>query len=130
MKKIVVAIMLLCFLVTGAVAGDTRGSLSLWLKNMYHKLKMVTTKEDKKEDKRAVAGVKGVEQRTDEELYWKELVVSDEELSLMESALEHIEKGERKKAIEKMEKLLKEYPESPLAEDAKKGLKLLRAEER
>ncbi len=132
MKKLIASIVILLFFSTGAMATDSvKDSLSAWLKNVSYKLKMVTKgKGDAREGKRAIAGVKGAEQKGDEELYWKELSISDAELTLMEKALEHIEKGNKKKAIENMERLLKDYPESPLAEDARKGLKLLKAEER
>ncbi len=132
MKRLVVFAILMLFLSAGAMASEgIKDALSVWLKNVSHKLKMVTKgKDDKKENREAIAGVKGAEQNVDEGLYWKDISISKEELTLMEDALEHIEKGERKKAIENMERLLREYPESPLAEDARRGLKLLKAEER
>lgn len=112
------------FFVAGAAYGEPKDS-DRWIKTMVNKLGVASSK-DKKDKRSAVAGVKGAEEKSDEGLYWKKEGISEKEAEAFSAALRQAEEGNKDKAVEGLEAFLKEHPASPLANDAKEGIAVLK----
>lgn len=123
MKKILAVLIAVIFVAGACYAAEKRQEQ--WMKSVASKLGVASAK-DKKATRTSVAGVKGAEEKSDEELYWKKLKVSENEAKAMKNALLLAQDGKNKEAIEALEKFLKDYPKSPLARDAKEGIKALK----
>ena len=131
MKRFAVALLIVLFASGGLYASGGSTTIGGWLKSISHKLKLIKPQDGaSKKAKDAVAGIKGAEQPEQDGLYWKEVRLSPEEVRLMESALKDIKSGDNSKAIERLSRLVRQYPDSPLADDARRGIKLLKAEGR
>ena len=123
-KKLAIVLIPLLMLAFTTPAVAAEGSLSRWLKSVVHKMGVFKAK---KKDRvvSSVAGVKGAEDAGDE-VYWKKWDVSVEETDAFDAAIKYAQEGEVDKAIDKLEAFVKDYPESPLAADAKEGIAALK----
>ena len=125
MKKILLAITLMLPLAS-LQAGDR--SFKDWLKDLDAKLRRV---EDKRRNQlTAAASVRGAKQDEGGKLYWKgrkkSQAVSVEELDAFRRAVDLAQAGKSAEAQEGLEALLTAHPGSPLEEDARKTLALLK----
>ncbi|MDH4226149.1 MAG: hypothetical protein OEV59_00140 [Deltaproteobacteria bacterium] len=112
------------FMPGAALAGN--GTVSKWLKGISYKLKLNSGNDSASSSKNAVAGAKGAEGENKEELYWKSVVIKDEERAAFNEALKLIDDGKNPEAAAKLEAFVEKYPDSPLVKDAKEGIAALK----
>lgn len=124
------ALILFMFLTFGqATFGQTSGvekSLSWWLKSIAYKLKAIS--KESKESVTAVVGVKGAENEDTDDLYWKEVELSESEFKRFKEAEGYAQEGKTDEAIKTLEAFIKDYPTSPLIKDAEEGVEILKAQ--
>ena len=79
---------------------------------------------------RAIGGVRAAKNRAVEDLYWKDeaagIAVREDELDKFKSGLRFVKNGRVQKARETFKAFLKEFPDSRLAEDARRAVAQLR----
>ena len=125
MKKLILAVLTLS--VFAFVATADAGGFGTWIKNFAHKLKMFSS-SSQSANRTAVAGVKGAEGEVDDGLYWKKSDVTDEQVADMTKAIGYAGEGNKQKAADSLAAFVKKYPDSPLSDDARNGLALLKNE--
>ncbi|MCK5235627.1 MAG: hypothetical protein KAR06_01470 [Deltaproteobacteria bacterium] len=124
MKKLLLILSIMVAVVFSANHASA-GGLDYWIKSITHKL-WSSSSSDKDNKRTAVVGVKGFAQEEDSELYWKDgKLPTEEEVDDFSVAVDLIKEGKFDTAEKKLKAFLKDYPESPLADDAKEGLEAL-----
>lgn len=127
-RKTIILLTAALFITSATGFAAEKNSLSFWVKNTGSKLQSVS----KKNQNTAVAGVKGAAEKAPDDLYWKggKPDVAEEEIDALESAVEHVNKGETEAAIKELEAFIARYPDGALTPDAREGLKVLQAEKK
>lgn len=128
MKKAALIIMVLLLAAPVSFASDSKNS---WLSELKKKIeKLVPSKKTSKTN--VVGGVRGGAENTIEALYWKgkeeEITIGDAELKAFKAALQTALNGKSQKSIGQFEDFIAQYPESPLSNEAKKTVKLLKGQ--
>ena len=129
MKKIILlffSCLLFCS-VSFAEEAKVDDEVSFWQK-IRTKIEKITPKK-KPTTTTAVGGVRGLKDRTSEDLYWRGKTAPeaspDKDLELFTKALNHIEAGEDDLAQTIFANIIKEYPQSDLLPDAKTAFAFL-----
>ncbi|TAN63135.1 hypothetical protein EPN18_03190 [bacterium] len=123
MKRLIVSAVALVFMLSG-MAWCAEKNLDQWLKSVSGKLS--SSSKAKKHKETSVAGVKGAEEKSGEDLYWKKGSVPEAEADEFSKAVTLVEAGKNAEAIVAFENFKKKYPASQLTRDADDGLKFLK----
>lgn len=138
MKKLLS--MILPVLVLSAVAviaaeqkpADRSEGFMDWLKALQRKIELMAPKKTMPMGT-GVAGTRGAKDDEKAKLYWKgkknEDAVTEEELIAFRAAVDLAVQGRQDEAVAGLENFLAEFPGSPLTEDAKKTLEMVKDEE-
>jgi TolA-binding protein len=140
MKKLPIASIVMFLLSIGAAAAleeqkpmNKQEGFMEWIKVLQHKIEAMAPKKTMPMGT-GVAGIRGAKEDEKSKLYWKgkkgQDAVTEEELIAFRSAVDLAEQGKRDAAIKGFEDFLARYPGSPLTEDAKKTLEMVRAMEK
>lgn len=121
MKKIM-ALAVISFILSAAQYSGAADAGS-WLKSATHRLGKVKKERPKRPS--GLAGVKGDEKGSASAIYWKEDKVSGDEAALFEEAVMLAEDGDLPGAAERLREFVEKYPGSPLAGEAREGLKII-----
>ncbi len=135
MKKmpiVVVSALFLSVALAGAAeekaAEKSEGFMS-WIKTLQRKIEAMAPKKTMPMGT-GVAGIRGAKEDEKAKLYWKgkkaEDAVTEEELIAFKSAVDLAAQGKQDEAIKGLENFLARYPGSPLTEDAKKTLEMVK----
>jgi TolA-binding protein len=135
MRKLIISLGLI-MLVAGmapAQKAEQKGSgFSSWLRDLQKKIDAIAPRKSLTVST-GVAGVRGAKDGNNKDkLYWKgkkgEEPVTEAELAELREALAFAEKGDAAAAVKELEEFMKQYPDSALIPDAKKGLDMLKME--
>ncbi|HHL40153.1 MAG TPA: hypothetical protein ENJ37_06575 [Deltaproteobacteria bacterium] len=124
LRKGMIAILAAAVVALGGTGPVEAGGLMSWLKSMIARFD--SHSRGKSRHSTSVAGVKGAPETVDDDLYWKG-PLSDTEINAFMEAISYIENGDNETAARKLETFVNDYPDSPLAADAREGLRLLRS---
>jgi hypothetical protein len=123
MKRLIVSAVAMVFMLSGTAWCAEKG-VNQWLKSVSGKLS--SSSKTKKHKETSVAGVKGAEEKSGEDLYWKKGSVPEAEADEFSKAVALVEAGKNVEAIAAFENFKKKYPASQFTSDADDGLKLLK----
>ncbi len=132
MKKIFMLFLGFFLIASVSFADDkkTDKDLSFWEK-LRKKIEMITPKK-KLPVTTAVGGVRGIKNESADTLYWKGtedgVAVSEEELEIFKTAIQFAEEDQVKESMAIFEKFIKDFPDSPLCEDARKAVAIIQTE--
>jgi len=132
-RKLAIVFSMLVLCVTTATAQEKKESgFSSWCKELQKKISTIAPRKGLSVST-GVAGVRGAKDDSGKsKLYWKgkkgEDPVTEEELKEFKEGLAFAEAGKITEAIQQLEEFLKQYPDSALVPDAKKGLDMMKAE--
>lgn len=135
MRRLTILIIVALFLGAGPAAAleeqrsaDNTGFMN-WIKALQRKIETMAPKKTMPMGT-GVAGIRGAKDDEKAKLYWKgkkgEDGVTEDELIAFRSAVELAEQGQNDASIKGLEDFLARYPGSPLTEDAKKTLDMLK----
>jgi TolA-binding protein len=104
-----------------------------WLKALQRKIETITAKKSMPLST-GVAGIRGAKDDEKAKLYWKgkkgDEAVTEEELAEFRSAVDLAAKGETAAAVRELDEFITRFPNSPLAQDAKKTLDMVKGGEK
>jgi TolA-binding protein len=132
-RKLVIVFSMLVLCVTTAPAQEKKPSgFMSWCKELQKKIDTISPRKGLSVST-GVAGVRGAKEDSGKsKLYWKgkqgDDPVTEEELKEFKEGLAFAEAGKITEAIQQLEEFLKQYPDSALVPDAKKGLDMMKAE--
>lgn len=140
MKKLLMVIISALLLGAGAAgaleeqrSADKNAGFMEWIKVLQRKIETMAPKKTMPMGT-GVAGIRGARDDEKAKLYWKgkkgEDAVTDEELIAFRAAVDLAAQGKQEEAIAGLESFLEQYPGSPLTEDAKKTLEMVKAGEK
>lgn len=125
----IISILVLIFCVTVYAADDQASGQGFW-KGLLKKVGQFIPKK-KLSVTTSVAGVRAAGSDEGETLYWKDenkqVVVTDEELTLFKTAVNKAMEGDKATALKMFERFSNTYPDSPLSVDAIKAVENLTA---
>jgi TolA-binding protein len=127
------AMLALCAAAVPAQKAEQKESgFSSWLRDLQKKIDAIAPRKSLPVST-GVAGVRGAKDgNSKDKLYWKgkkgEEPVTEAELAEFREALAFAEKGDAAAAVKELEEFMKQYPDSALIPDAKKGLDMLKME--
>lgn len=136
MRKLPILIIVALFLSAGAAMAleeqrpaDKNTGFMEWIKTLQRKIETMAPKKTMPMGT-GVAGIRGAKDDEKAKLYWKgkkgEDAVTEDELIAFRSAVELAEQGQKDASIKGLEDFLVRYPGSPLTEDARKTLDMLK----
>lgn len=125
MKKTAITAAIAAFFLISGAAWSAEKNLDQWVKSVSQKIS--GSSKEKKHKETSVAGVKGAEEKSGEDLYWKKGAPPESEADEFAKALSLVQEGKNAEALTALENFKKKHPESPLAHEADEGLELLKS---
>ena len=130
MKKFLITC-LAVFMALSVSYAEEKDQDGFWSK-IKSKIETITPKK-KTTVTTAVGGVRGAQDESTKDLYWKGKEIDEEveadELDKFKCALEYAINGNTEESLKHFDEFLAQYPKSPLWEDAVKAVEKLRAGE-